>query len=160
MARRFSLSCCWPWPYAVPAHAEKVFRYAFLIAETGFDPAQISDLYSTYLVDNIFDTPLKYDYLARPSKLVPNTLSEMPTVAEEGTLYTMKVKPGIYFDDDEAFHGKKRELTAADYVYSIKRLFDPRLRSPNLYHFEGRSSAWTRSTPARARAASWITTAR
>ncbi|MFZ3323573.1 MAG: ABC transporter substrate-binding protein [Usitatibacter sp.] len=122
---------------AVPAHAEKVFRYAFLIAETGFDPAQISDLYSTYLVDNIFDTPLKYDYLARPSKLVPNTLSEMPTVAEEGTLYTMKVKPGIYFDDDEAFHGKKRELTAADYVYSIKRLFDPRLRSPNLYHFEG-----------------------
>ncbi len=99
---------------AVPAHAEKVFRYAFLIAETGFDPAQISDLYSTFLIDNIFDTPLKYDYLARPSKLVPNTLSEMPTVAAEGTLYTMKVKPGSYFDDDEAFHGKKRELTAAD----------------------------------------------
>jgi len=123
---------------ASPAHAEKVFRYAFLIAETGFDPAQISDLYSTYLVDNIFDTPLKYDYLARPSKLVPNTLSEMPVVSDEGTLYTMKVKPGIYFDDDEAFHGKKRELTAADYVYSIKRLFDPQLRSPNLFHFEGK----------------------
>ncbi|HEY2628954.1 MAG TPA: ABC transporter substrate-binding protein, partial [Usitatibacter sp.] len=123
---------------AAPAHAEKVFRYAFLIAETGFDPAQISDLYSTFLIDNIFDSPLKYDYLARPSKLLPNTLSEMPTMADEGTLYTMKVKPGIYFADDEAFHGKKRELTAADYVYSIKRLFDPRLRSPNLYHFEGK----------------------
>jgi ABC-type transport system substrate-binding protein len=123
---------------AAPAHAEKVFRYAFLIAETGFDPAQISDLYSTFLIDNIFDTPLKYDYLARPSKLLPNTLSEMPTMAEEGTLYTMKVKPGIYFADDEAFHGKKRELTAADYVYSIKRLFDPKLRSPNVYHFDGK----------------------
>ena len=61
----------------------------------------------------------------------------MPEVTEDGTLYTMRVKPGIYFADDEAFHGKKRELTAADYVYSIKRLFDPRRRSPNLYHLEG-----------------------
>ncbi|MGZ5661694.1 MAG: hypothetical protein ACXWG6_10030, partial [Usitatibacter sp.] len=88
---------------ALPAHAEKVLRYAFLIAETGFDPAQISDLYSSNLVDNIFDPPLRYDYLARPSKLVPNTLESMPEVTEGGTLYTMKVKPGIYFADDEAF---------------------------------------------------------
>ncbi|MGZ5084613.1 MAG: ABC transporter substrate-binding protein, partial [Usitatibacter sp.] len=122
---------------ALPAHAEKVLRYAFLIAETGFDPAQISDLYSTYLVDNIFDTPLRYDYLARPVVLVPNTLEAMPEVSEGGTLYTMKVKPGILFADDAAFKGRKRELTAQDYVYSMKRLFDPRNRSPNLFHFEG-----------------------
>ena len=117
--------------------AEKVFRYAFLIAETGFDPPQISDLYSSNLIDNIFDAPLKYDYLERPVRLVPNTLEAMPAISEDGTLYTMKVKPGIYFADDPAFGGKKRELTAADYVYSIKRLYDPRLRSPNLYLFEG-----------------------
>ena len=124
---------------ALPAAAgEKVLRYAFQIAETGFDPAEISDLYSTYLIDNIFDTPLKYDYLARPSKLIPNTLAAMPEVSERGTLYTMKVKAGIYFADDEAFHGKKRELVAADYVYTMKRLFDPRRKSPNLYHLEGR----------------------
>ncbi|HUL55939.1 MAG TPA: ABC transporter substrate-binding protein, partial [Usitatibacter sp.] len=117
--------------------AEKVFRYAFLIAETGFDPPQISDLYSSNLIDNIFDAPLRYDYLERPVRLVPNTLQAMPTISDDGTLYTMKVKPGIYFADDPAFGGKKRELTAADYVYSIKRLYDPRLRSPNLYLFEG-----------------------
>jgi ABC-type transport system substrate-binding protein len=122
---------------ATPVAAEKVFRYAFLIAETGFDPAELSDLYSSNLIDNIFDTPLRYDYLARPLKLVPNTLAEMPTVTEEGTLYRMRVKPGIYFDDDPAFKGKKRELTAEDYVYSMKRLFDPRRKSPNLYQLEG-----------------------
>jgi ABC-type transport system substrate-binding protein len=122
---------------AMPAAAEKVFRYAFPVGETGFDPAELSDLYSSNLIDNIFDTPLHYDYLARPLKLVPNTLSEMPAVSEEGTLYRMRVRPGIYFDDDPAFKGKKRELTAEDYVYSIKRLFDPRRKSPNLYQLEG-----------------------
>ncbi len=32
--------------------------------------------------------------------------------------------------------GKKRELTAEDYVYSIKRHYDPRWKSPNLYLLE------------------------
>jgi ABC-type transport system substrate-binding protein len=107
------------------------------VAETGFDPAEISDLYSSYVVANIFDTPLTYDYLARPVKLIPNTLAAMPEVTENGTLITMKVKPGIYFQvppgEEDVFKGQKRELTAHDYVYSIKRTFDPKKRSPNLY---------------------------
>lgn len=122
---------------AANAAGGKVFRYAFEIAETGFDPVEISDLYSSNVIANIFDPPLTYDYLARPIKLIPNTLAAMPEVTENGTLYTMRVRPGIYFADDEAFKGAKRELTAHDYVYSIKRHFDPRKRSPNLYQFEG-----------------------
>ena len=35
---------------APSAQAEKVLRYSFLIAETGFDPAQINDLYSSVIV--------------------------------------------------------------------------------------------------------------
>ena len=123
---------------ALPAlGAEKVLRYAFQIAETGFDPAELSDLYSSNLIDNIFDSPLKYDYLARPLKLVLNTLEAMPEITEGGTLYTMKVKAGIYFAEDAAFKGARRELVAQDYVYSIKRLFDPKKKSPNLYQLEG-----------------------
>ena len=38
--------------------------------------------------------------------------------------FTVKVRPGIYFADDPAFKGKKRELVAEDYVYTIKRVFD------------------------------------
>ncbi len=37
---------------------------------------------------------------------------------------------------DPAFGGKRRELTADDYVYSIKRVFDPKVRSYWLYLFE------------------------
>ena len=119
------------------AAPQKVFRYAFKVAETGFDPMQTSDLYSSNLLANIFDPPLTYDFLARPVKLVPNTLVEMPAVTEKGTLYTMRVRPGIYFADDAAFGGRRRELTAHDYVYAIKRNFDPRLKAPNLYLLEG-----------------------
>jgi ABC-type transport system substrate-binding protein len=124
-------------PAVAAADASKVLRYAFPVAETGFDPAATSDLYSSNLLANIFDTPLTYDFLARPLKLVPNTLEAMPEITENGTLYTMRVKPGIYFARDEAFKGKRRELVAEDFVYSIKRLFDPKKKSPNLYQFEG-----------------------
>jgi ABC-type transport system substrate-binding protein len=122
---------------ASAADAAKVFRYAFNVAETGFDPAMVSDLYSSILIANIFDTPLTYDYLARPLRLMPNTLAALPEVTENGTLYTMRVKPGIYFAQDAAFKGGRRELVAQDFVYSIKRLFDPKKKSPNLYQFEG-----------------------
>ncbi|MBL0141345.1 MAG: bicyclomycin resistance protein [Betaproteobacteria bacterium] len=122
---------------AAAADAAKVFRYAFPIAETGFDPVELSDLYSGNLIANIFDPPLEYDYVARPMKLVPNTLVAMPEVTENGTLYTMRVKEGIYFVDDPSFKGKRRELVAQDYIYSIKRVFDPKKKSPNLYLLEG-----------------------
>ena len=122
---------------ALAADPAKVFRYAFLIAETSFDPQKVSDVYSDIVNSAMFDPPLKYDYLARPLKLEPNTLTAMPEISADGKTYTMHVKPGIYFNDDPAFGGKKRELTAQDYVYTMKRLFDPRLAAPLLADVEG-----------------------
>ncbi len=115
---------------------DKVLRYAFKVAETGFDPAQITDLYSKAIVAGILDAPLEYDFGARPFKLRPATLSEMPEISADFKTITMRVKPGIYFSDDPAFKGKKRELTAEDYVYSVKRHYDPRWKSGNLYLLE------------------------
>lgn len=112
------------------APAQKVFRYAFPVAETGFDPVQISDLYSATIISNIIESPLTYDYLARPVKLKLQTAAEMPEVSADFKTYTVKIRPGIYFADDPAFKGKKRELVAADYVFSLKRIFDPRWKSP------------------------------
>ena len=109
---------------------QKVFRWAFVAAETGFDPAQISDLYSNYIVANIFEAPLQYDFLARPVIMKPRTLVAMPDVSSDFRTYTLRVKPGIFFQDDPAFKGKRRELTAADHVYAFKRIFDPRWKSP------------------------------
>ena len=126
---------------AMPAAAQgaatpKTLRYAFPVAETSFDPAQISDLYSRTVAAGIFDAPLEFAYLARPVRLRPNTAAAMPEVSADHRSFTVRIQPGIHFDDDPAFGGKKRELTAADYVYSIKRHYDPRWKSGNLYILE------------------------
>ena len=60
---------------------------------------------------------------------MPNTAAALPEISDDGLTWTITVKPGIYFADDPAFKGKKRELTAADYVYSMKRILDPKMRS-------------------------------
>jgi ABC-type transport system substrate-binding protein len=116
--------------------APKVLRYAFRQPESGFDPAQIYDIYSRTVAANIFEAPLQFDYLARPPRVTPNTAAALPEISADYTTYTLRIRPGIYFDNDPAFNGKKRELTAHDYVYSFKRHFDPRWKSPNLYLLE------------------------
>jgi len=121
-----------------PAAAEKVLRYAFPVAETGFDPAQINDLYSSQIVAHIYDAPLKLEYLARPYKIRPNTAAAMPEVSADGKVWTIRIRPGIYFADDPVFKGKRRELTAQDYVYSLKRHWDPKNKSQQLYLVDGR----------------------
>jgi ABC-type transport system substrate-binding protein len=112
-------------------NGRKVLRWAFPTAETGFDPAQISDLYSNYILAHIFEAPLQYDYLARPTVLRPRTAAAMPEVASDFRTFTLRIRPGIYFQDDPAFKGTKRELVAADYVYQVKRVADPRWKSPS-----------------------------
>jgi len=113
------------------ADMNKVLHVAFVAPENGFDPQATGDLYSNYVNRAIFDPLYRYDYLARPYKVVPNTAVALPDISADGLTWTIKVRPGIYFTDDPAFKGKKRELTAADYVYSFKRLIDPKLRSIN-----------------------------
>ncbi len=118
------------------AAAPKVVRYAFPVAETGFDPAQLSDLYSRTLISGTFESLLTFDYLARPFKMMPLTAQAMPEIVDNFRQFTFRIRPGIYFADDPAFKGKRRELTAQDYVYSVKRHYDPKWKSPNLYLLE------------------------
>ena len=120
------------------ADPNKILRYVFPVAETGFDPAGTQDLYSAHVHNSIFEGLYTYDYLASPLKLVPRTAVALPDVSQDGLTYTFKIQKGIYFAKDAAFKGKARELTAQDYVYSYKRLLDPALRSPNSWLFDGK----------------------
>ncbi|MES1163333.1 MAG: ABC transporter substrate-binding protein, partial [Rhizobacter sp.] len=79
-----------------------MLRYAFLTAETSLDPVKIK----------------------------PLTAESMPEHSDDFRVWTIKIRPGIYFADDPAFKGKKRELVAQDYVYSFKRFADPANKSP------------------------------
>jgi oligopeptide transport system substrate-binding protein len=130
-----------PAPFAAAAAAadpQKVLRYIFPAPETGFDPAMGRDRYSAQVTQSVFETLFTYDYLARPVKLVPLTAAALPEVSADGKTYTIRLKKGIYFMSDPAFGGKRRELTMADYVYSYKRLLDPKLASPWSWLLDGK----------------------
>ena len=115
----------------------KVLRYAFIAAETGFDPAKISDLYSRICTAHMFEALYRFDYLARlPSKVVPHAAAAMPEISDDFRTWTIRIRPGVYFADDPAFKGKPRELVAADFAYAWKRHFDPVNKDPNYTGFK------------------------
>lgn len=134
----FPLLCAGSAVQAQAPREEKVLRMFLSTSETGLDPASASDNATLSLLENLFDPLLRYDYLARPARLRPNTATAMPEVSADGLTYTFRIRPGIHFTPDPAFKGIKREMTAQDYVYSIKRLYDPALKSPWAYMFEGK----------------------
>jgi ABC-type transport system substrate-binding protein len=115
---------------AVSTAPQKVLRYAFRVAETSLDPVKINDLYSRTLTPHIFEAPYQYDPLARPIKIKPLTAQGEATHSDDYRVWTLKIRPGIYFADDPAFQGKKRELVAQDYVFTLKRFADPANKSP------------------------------
>ena len=110
--------------------ATNVLRVLLPAAETGFDPAATGDLYSNRIASHIFEALLDYDPLAVPVRLVPRTAAALPEVAADFRTWTVRLKRGTLFAADAAFKGQPRELVAADYVFSFKRIFDPATKSP------------------------------
>jgi ABC-type transport system substrate-binding protein len=108
----------------------KRLRYAFQAAETGFDPVKLSDLYSRNCTRHLFESLYCYDHLARPTLIRPLTAAGMPEAEDDYKRWTFRIRPGIYFSDDPAFKGQRRELTAADNAYTFKRFADPANKSP------------------------------
>jgi ABC-type transport system substrate-binding protein len=126
-----ALGAGWALPAVGTQAAAKVLRVVFPVAETGFDPVRLSDVYSVTITGHIFEGPCGYDHLARPVKIVPRLAAELPEHSADHRVWTVRLRPGICFADDPAFKGQRRELTAQDFVYTWKRFADPANKSPS-----------------------------
>ena len=143
MERRALLAGGAAWPLlgnaaasAPAASTPRTLRVAFNFAESGFDPPRVGDQSSIRVIAHIFEPPLSYDPLARPAVLVPLTAARLPEVSADFRRFVVTLQRGILFADDPAFGGRPRELVAADYVYTLKRYYDPAIRTEHLYTFE------------------------
>ena len=122
-----------------PINGLSTYRHSMDGSPSSLDPAQASNIYANFLAVNLYDTLYRYKYLARPYELEPNLAEGLPQVSADGLIYTIRIKPGVYFVDDAAFaDGKGRALRASDFVYSIKRHFDPATRSQGAWLWQGR----------------------
>ncbi len=91
------------------------------------DPAIGYDWTNWPAIKMVFDGLLDYD---SGTTLKPRIAEAMPTVSEDGTVYTFKLRKGVKFSNG-------RELTADDVVYTITRVLDPKTGSPGAGFFVG-----------------------
>jgi ABC-type transport system substrate-binding protein len=89
------------------------------------DPIRSSSSYDSEVQSQVYEGLYTYKYLVRPYELEPLLAKRMPQVSDDGLTYTIDIREGVYFQDNECFPGGKgRELVAKDFVYSMMRMAD------------------------------------
>ena len=117
----------------------KIYRHSMDEMPSSLDPVQSANVYANHVNINAYDTLYAYKYLARPYTLKPNLAVDFPEISPDGLTYTFRIKQGVKFVDDPAFpDGQGREVVAGDFVYSIKRHFDPANRPQGAWLWQGR----------------------
>jgi len=118
---------------------EMVLRHILYTKIASLDPGSIRDVYSRVVVSQICETLYEYHFLKRPYEVVPLLAEDMPEISEDKLTYTIKIKKGVYFQDDKCFpSGKGRKLKAQDFVYAIKRVANIKYLSQNWSMFDER----------------------
>ena len=119
-----------PGPYGTPRHG----GHAIFLREEDpdyLDPALSYGTYSAPLIETVFRTLLEYVNEPGPqgSRLVPELAESLPDVREGGRLYAFKIRREARFGAP-----LRRHVTAADFKYSIERLF--RVGSPGVSFYQ------------------------
>lgn len=120
-------------------HDLKAVHLSLPVRIKGLDPIQANDVYTGIQISYAFESLLEYHYLKRPYTLQPKLAVAMPEVGKDKLTYTFKIKKGVLFHDDPCFPGGKgRELVAEDFVYSWKRLADPKNTASGWFFLDGK----------------------
>lgn len=65
--------------------------------------------------------------IGRDGEILPGIASELPQISDDGKTYHIKLRQDARFHDDDVFlNGKGRAVKAEDFIYSIKRIADPK----------------------------------
>ena len=119
---------CSTGPKADRSHL--VFRYNEDGNITSLDPAFSRNLENIWATTHLFNGLVQ---LNDNLEVIPD-VAEQWNVSADGLVYEFKIREDVYFHKHPGFGNKKtRRVTAADFVYSLKRLLDPQLASPGAW---------------------------
>lgn len=103
-----------------------MFRYNEMNGLGSLDPAAAGNFENIWPVNQLFNGLVQLN----DSLDVEPCIARSYRIDEEGRRYTFLLRRDVYFHDDSCFKaGHGRVVTAADFVYSFKRLYDSRVSS-------------------------------
>jgi len=121
----------------VPARDPNTIYVTITSQVPTMDPPRISDVPGAEVGGFMFETLYNYDYYKRPITVIPELAAALPETSQDGKTVTIHIKPGIHYfdphggitkwepvtDDKGKVIGRRGpEVTAADFLYSWKRL--------------------------------------
>ena len=126
-----------------PQHSfqdKDVFRYNEFRNVTSLDPAFARNPQNIWPVNQLFNGLVQLD-----EKLsIRPDIAKSWTLDKSGLTYTFSLREDVFFHESEVFGSKKtRAVEAADFVYSLNRLVDPKLGSPGGWVMQNVDSIYT-----------------
>jgi ABC-type transport system substrate-binding protein len=122
-------------PTMSAADERRVFRYNQPEALTSLDPAFTRNQANIWAASQLYNGLLELDSTLQPAP----ALARRYQISPDGKTYTFWLRPRVRFQDSEVFvGGQGREVRAADFVYSFKRLLDAKTASPGGWIFRGK----------------------
>ena len=118
---------------------EMVLRWWLRTKIQTLDAGDMRGLYSMRVGRQMYETLYTYHYLKRPYEAIPLLAEALPEISEDRLTYIIRIKNGIYYQDDPCFpDGKGRELKARDFVFSLKRVANVKYNSQNWASMKGK----------------------
>jgi len=110
-------------------HKKNVFRYNESKGISTLDPAFAKSQTIIWPVSQIFNGLVQMD---KQLCIAPCIAKEW-AISDSGKLYTFVLRKDVYFHNSDIFPNKTRKVTAADFIYSLKRLSDYATASPGAW---------------------------
>jgi oligopeptide transport system substrate-binding protein len=105
---------------------------------SSLDPILAQDYFSSQMAAQVYEGLYHFKYKSNPLEIEPLLASEMPKISQDGTIYQIPLKKNIYFHPHPSFGASLRMFVADDFIYSLRRLADPRNNSPSFWVVENK----------------------
>lgn len=129
------LAGCWLGCDNTAKRDKNIFHYNEHTGIASLDPAFAKNQSVMWPVHQLYNTLVEVN---QDLELVPS-LARYWELSADKKLYRFVLRDDVYFHDDPCFpEGKGRKMTAADVVFSLRRIMDPATASPGAWIFNNK----------------------